>query len=241
MKQTIRADKLLSSLGLASRRGVVDFIKYNNISADGVRINEHGDRVSVRSVITVNGKELKKPKKVYVIINKPKGIISTLKDEKGRRTVVSLIKMPERLYPVGRLDQNTHGLLLLTNDGELTNKLIHPRYHIGKTYQLIIKGQIFQPQIAKLENGVMLEDGMTGKASCSIIQRKKDSTIMELTIYEGKKRQIRRMCEAINLPLLDLQRIKFGNINLGDLKIGDYRELTGREVEDLQKLLSTSK
>ena len=234
---TIRADKLLSSLGLASRRGVVNFIKYNNISADGIRIIEHGTRVGVRARITINGKELKKPKKIYVIINKPKGIISTLKDEKGRKTVVSLIKLPERLYPVGRLDQNTHGLLLLTNDGDLTNKLIHPKYHIGKTYQLTIKGQVFPPQIEKLENGILLEDGMTGKSSCSIIQRRKDATIMELTIYEGKKRQIRRMCEALKLPLIDLQRIKFGNLTLGELKLGEYRELTGREVENLKKLV----
>lgn len=234
--QTIRADKLLSSLGLCSRRGVEVYLKNNSITADGKRITQHGERINAKSIIKVNGHELKKPHKVYFLINKPKGVVSTAKDEFGRKNVVSLIKSKERIFPIGRLDRDTHGLLLLTNDGELTNKLIHPKYHIRKIYQLIIKAQINHPQIEKLENGVELEDGITQKAKVNIIQRRKDATVIELTIFEGKKRQIRRMCEALNLPLVDLQRIKFGNLELGNLKTGEYRELTGREVETLKDL-----
>jgi len=236
-KQTIRADKLLSSLGLTSRRRVQVYLTNNSITADGKRIMEHGDRVSPKAEIKINGSTLKRPHKVYFLLNKPKGIVSTSQDEFGRKNVVSLIKTTERIYPVGRLDRDTHGLLILTNDGELTNNLIHPRYHIGKIYQLTIKGQVNPPQIKKLEEGIELEDGLTQPAKIVIIQRRKDATILEMTIFEGKKRQIRRMCEAVKWPLVDLQRIRFGNLELGTLKVGEYRELTGREIEKLKNLL----
>lgn len=235
-KQTIRADKLLSSLGLSSRRGIQVYLTNNSITADGKRILEHGERVNIKAVIKINGSLLKKPHKVYYLLNKPKGIVSTSADEFGRKNVVSLIKTTERIYPVGRLDRDTHGLLILTNDGDLTNNLIHPRYHIGKIYLLTIKGQVNPPQILKLENGIELEDGITQPARVVIVQRRKDATIVELTIFEGKKRQIRRMCEALKLQLVDLQRIRFGNLELGSLKIGEYRDLTGREVEKLREL-----
>lgn len=234
--KTIRADKLLSSLGLTSRRGVEEFIKKNSVTANGKKVIEHGQRVSVRSEIKVNGRALKKPKKVYFLLNKPKGILSTASDEFGRKNVVALIKTSERIFPVGRLDKDTHGLLILTNDGELTNKLIHPKYHIGKIYILKIKGPVSQQQLDKLEQGVELEDGITQPAKVNILQRRKDVTIIEMTIYEGKKRQIRRMCEALKLNLVDLERIRFGNLTLEGLKIGEYREMTGKEVESLMKL-----
>jgi 23S rRNA pseudouridine2605 synthase len=233
---TIRADKLLSSLGLASRRGIETYLKTNSVTADGTRITEHGQRVNMRANIKVNGRELKKPHKVYFLLNKPKGVVSTASDEFGRKNVVSLIKTNERIFPIGRLDRDTHGVLILTNDGELTNMLIHPKYHVAKIYQLIIKGPVNPPQIEKLEKGVVLEDGVTQPAKVNIIQRRKDATVMELTIFEGKKRQIRRMCEALNLPLADLERIRFGNITAGELQQGEYRELSGKEVEKLKEL-----
>lgn len=237
MKTTIRADKLLSSLGITSRRGVENFIISHKVTADGTKITEHGQRIYAKAKIKVNGEELKKSKKVYFLLNKPKGVVSTAKDEFGRRNVVSLIKTDARIFPVGRLDRDTHGLLILTNDGDLTNMLIHPKYHIGKTYQLAIKGQVQPSHIEKFETGIELEDGITQPARIAVIQKRKDATIVELTIFEGKKRQIRRMCEAIRLPLLDLMRIKFGNLTLDDLKEGQYRELTGREVENLKNLV----
>lgn len=234
---TIRADKLLSSLGISSRRGVDVFIKLNSISANGVKIETHGQRVPLKATIKINGNEILKPKKVYFMLNKPKGIVSTTSDEFGRKNVVSIINSKERIFPIGRLDKDTHGLILLTNDGELTNMLIHPKYHIGKVYELKIKGQVNPPQIEKLENGIKLEDGMTGKARVVILQRRKDATILEMTIYEGKKRQIRRMCDSLKLPLVDLQRIKYGNIELGNLKVGEFRAMSGKEIENLIKLI----
>lgn len=235
--QTIRADKLLSSLGLASRRNVEQFIKNNKVTASGVKILEHGQRVNIKAEIKVNGSPLKKTKKVYFLLNKPKGIISTSSDEFGRRNVVSLIKTEARIFPVGRLDRDTHGLLILTNDGELTNKLIHPKFHIGKTYQLAIKNSVSQQQIEKMETGVELEDGMTAPAKVNVVQKRKDATIIELTIFEGKKRQIRRMCDAVKLNLVDLERIKFGTLTLDDLKPGEYRELSGKEIEKLEQMV----
>lgn len=237
MKQTIRIDKLLSSLGLTSRRGVEQFIKSHKVTADGIKITEHGQRVSIHANITVNGQSMKKAKKEYYLLNKPKGVISTSSDEFGRKNVVSLIKTGTRIFPVGRLDRNTRGLLILTNDGELTNMLIHPKYHLPKTYQLAIKGNITHDQLKLLENGIQLEDGMTAPAKTLVVQRRKDATIIELTIYEGKKRQIRRMCEALKLTLLDLQRVRFGNLTLEGLKEGEYRELEGREIEKLKQLV----
>lgn len=235
--QTIRADKLLSSLGLCSRRGVEQFIKNNRVTANEIKITEHGQRVPTRAILKVNGQSLKKTKKEYYLLNKPKGIISTSSDEFGRKNVVSLIKTASRIFPVGRLDRDTHGLLILTNDGEFTNMLIHPKFHIGKTYQLAIKGTVSPSQIGAMEKGIELEDGMTSPAKVSVIQKRKDATILELTIFEGKKRQIRRMCKAIKLTLLDLQRIKFGNLTLEGLKSGEYRELTGKEVEKLKQMM----
>lgn len=236
-QQTIRADKLLSALGLSSRRGVEQFIKNNRVTADEVKITEHGQRVPTRATIKVNGQSLKKAKKEYYLLNKPKGIISTSSDEFGRQDVVSLIKTDARIFPVGRLDRDTHGLLILTNDGELTNMLIHPKFHIGKTYQLAIKGTVSPLQIEAMEKGIELEDGITAPAKVAVVQKRKDATILELTIFEGKKRQIRRMCDALKLTLLDLQRIKFGNLTLEGLKSGEYRTLSGKEVEKLRQMM----
>lgn len=235
-EKTIRIDKLLSERGFCSRRGTENFIKSHKVCCNGVRIIEHGQRVNLRSNITIDGQPIKKIKRVYFLLNKPKGIVSTANDEFGRKNVVSLIKTEHRIYPVGRLDRETHGLLLLTNDGELTNLLIHPRYHIGKTYLLTIRGSVAANQLEKLKKGVELEDGITQKSRITILQRMKDKTILEMTIFEGRKRQIRRMCEALNLDLMDLMRIRIGNLNIEDLKTGEYRVLSGKEIENLKKL-----
>ncbi len=234
--KAVRADKLLSSLGLCSRRGVEEYIKKHKVTSDNMRIIEHGQRIPFKGIIKIDGREIRKPKKVYYLLNKPKGIVSTASDEFRRKNVVDLIKTDDRIFPIGRLDRNTHGLLILTNDGSLTNMLIHPKYHIGKVYILKIKGQVSSNQLEKLEKGIELADGMTAPAKVNVLQIRKDGTFLELTIYEGRKRQIRRMCEEIKLNLVDLERVRFGNIELGDLKTGEYRELTGKEVEKLRKL-----
>ena len=231
---TIRADKYLSSLGIASRRNIEIFLKKNNISANGKRILEHGERIPLKSDIVINGKKLYRPSKVYFMLNKPKDYISTVSDEFGRKNVLSLIKSKERIFPIGRLDKDTHGLLLLTNDGELTNLLIHPRYHILKIYQLTIKGTPSPQQLDRFKNGVELEDGKTLPANIQISYKERGKTILRVGLYEGKKRQIRRMCETLGMQLLDLQRIAFGPLELGNLKLGEYRALTSKEVQLLK-------
>lgn len=238
MKQqaTIRADKYLSSLGVASRRNIEMFLKKNNISANGKRIMEHGERIPLKSNIIINGKKLYRPLKVYFMLNKPKDYISTVSDEYGRKNVLSLIKTKERIFPIGRLDKDTHGLLLLTNDGELTNLLIHPRYHILKVYQLTIKGTPTEQQLDRFKNGVELEDGKTLPANLQIVYKETGKTVLKAGLFEGRKRQIRRMCETLGIQLFDLQRIEFGPLELGNLKLGEYRTLTAKEVQ----LLKTS-
>lgn len=231
---TIRADKYLSSLGIASRRNIEMFLRKNNISANGKRLLEHGERIPLNSVITINGKKLYRPTKVYFMLNKPKDYISTVSDEFGRRNVLSLIKTKERIFPIGRLDKDTHGLLLLTNDGNLTNLLIHPRYHILKVYQLTIKAAPTDQQLDRFRNGVELEDGKTLPSNIQILYRETGKTVLKVGLHEGRKRQIRRMCEALGMQLLDLQRIEFGPLELGNLKLGEYRNLTSKEVQLLK-------
>ncbi len=234
--KTVRLDKFLSDAGIVSRRGVKQLLKKEEITVNGKRVRESGTRIIAgKDKIEINGYPVKKPGKVYFILNKPIGYISTTSDELYRENVVSLIDTPERIYPIGRLDKDTHGLILLTNDGELTHKLIHPRYHVNKTYLLKIKGTVKPIQLKILREGVMLEDGITLPATVDIESVKSDKTVLKMTIHEGRNRQIRRMCEALGLELLDLQRIEFGPLRLGKLKAGEYRNLTKTELESLKK------
>ncbi|HEX7042113.1 MAG TPA: pseudouridine synthase [Patescibacteria group bacterium] len=235
MNQTIRLDKLLSNNGLASRRAIKLFLKTNEVLINNKRATESGLRVTPEDKVTINGKPLKKPDFVYFLLNKPIGIISTTSDEFSRDTVTSLIDTPLRIYPVGRLDKDTHGLILLTNDGELTHKLIHPRYHVPKVYRLIIEGKPEKNQLERFRNGVLLDDGPTLPAEVKIIKETKSQTLLEVTLHEGRNRQIRRMCETLGLELLDLQRIAFGPLSLEKMKIGEYRNLTREEIGALKQ------
>lgn len=233
---TIRADKFLSSLGAASRRNIESFLKNNSVLINNVKIKNPGDRINPKNKVSINGKEIIKHGNIYFLLNKPRGYISTTKDEFGRKNILNLIKTPERIFPIGRLDKDTHGLILLTNDGDLTNKLIHPKYKIDKVYELTIKGPVKQYIIEKLESSVMLDDGITSPAKAKIIHKNGEKTILRLTIHEGRNRQIRRMCDVLNIKLMDLKRINFGPIALKDLKTGHYRKLTKSEVNSLKSL-----
>lgn len=232
---TTRLDKLLANAGVASRRAIKAFLKENKVTINNKRIMESGTRVSIGQKVLINGIPLKKPGFVYFILNKPQGIISTTSDELFRDTVTSLIDTNERIYPVGRLDKDTHGLLLLTNDGELTHKLIHPRYHVPKVYKLIIEGRPLPSQIQRFRNGILLDDGPTLAAGVETVKEDKNKTHLLVTLHEGRNRQIRRMCEALGLELLDLERISFGPLSLSKLPLGKYRQLTKKEIEDLKK------
>ncbi len=227
---SIRLNKYLASIGIASRRQVDQFIDQGLIKVNN-KIEPDKDQ------ITVNGQPIKNTTQQfeYYILNKPLGVITTVKDNLGRPTAVSLIKTKKRVFPVGRLDQDTEGLLLLTNDGELTNLLTHPRYHLPKTYQLTLMHVPPAAALAKLSHGVKLTDGMTAPAEVQLIESS-PATIL-LTIYEGRNRQIRRMCGALNLELKHLKRLSHGPITLGDLKTGQSRKLTEEEIIQLKNLV----
>lgn len=232
--ETIRLDKLLSSAGIISRRGVKQLLKEQDVTVNGKRVTESGIRIAPSDIVLLNGQKIKKPGFVYFVLNKPMGIISTTSDEFGRDTVTSLIDTTERIYPVGRLDKDTHGLVLLTNDGELTHQLIHPRYHVAKVYRLIIAGKPTQKQIEQLQKGVILTDGITLPAKVTVVSQSAEESVLEVSIHEGRNRQVRRMCEAVGIDLLDLQRIAFGPLHLGDIQKGKYRALSKKEIQSLK-------
>ncbi|HET9946903.1 MAG TPA: pseudouridine synthase [Patescibacteria group bacterium] len=239
---TIRLDRFLANAGVMSRRGIKQLLKQQELTVNGVRVRESGFRIDThKDKILLNGEAIKKPESVYYLVNKPIGIISTTADEHGRDNVVSLVDSPLRLYPIGRLDKDTHGLILLTNDGELTHQLIHPKYHVPKVYKLTISGSASEKQMKAMRNGVMLDDGVTLPAQASILYEKNGKSVLLVTLHEGKNRQIRRMCEAVGLELLDLQRVSFGPIDLGDVELGKYRKLTTEEIKLLKQAVEKTK
>jgi len=235
--QSVRLNKYLANLGVCARRDVKQLLKDQIVTVNGERVKEPGLRIDpAKDSILLNGRKLKAPQFVYYLVNKPKRVVSTTADEYGRKNVISLIPTKERIYPVGRLDKDTTGLLLLTNDGELTNLLIHPRYHVDKTYRLTISGKVNDAQLRALRNGVLLDDGITAPAKLSIIRSTNTVSLLEMTIHEGRNRQIRRMCETVGVSLLELQRIKFGPLEIRNLKEGKFRELSRDEVQELKKI-----
>lgn len=233
----IRLDKLLSEAGFCSKKRAKQFLNVSKVLVNGVRILEPGLKVdSDVDQIVVNGTKVQGvEEKVYYLLNKPKGVVVTVSDELNRPTVVSLIPEKKRIFPVGRLDENTSGLIILTNDGEFSNKLTHPSFHIPKTYELTIQGYIPKPALAKLKNGVELSDGVTLPALVPVVQKGQNQTIIELVLFEGRNRQIRRMCGKLKLELLNLRRVAIGKVSDNNLVIGKYRKLTAEEVEVLKE------
>lgn len=231
-----RLQKVMAHAGIASRRKAEQLILEGRVKVNGETVRELGRKVSPEDFIEVDGKPIREEKKVYILLNKPVGYISTVDDPRGRRTVLDLVAdVKERVYPVGRLDYDTSGLLILTNDGELTYKLTHPSFEVKKTYLVEVEGKPGK-ELARLEKGVMLSDGMTAPAAVAEVKTGKNSTSFLLTIHEGRNRQVRRMCEAIGYPVKSLKRIKFAFLELGDLPEGRYRYLTENEIKMLQSL-----
>lgn len=237
--EEMRINKYLASLGVASRREIDRYIEEGRISVNGKVITQ-GVKVTDKDKILLNGKPVKqeKTKKVYYLLNKPSGVLSTAKDDRGRKTVVDLIKANERVFPIGRLDYETEGLIILTNDGELFNRLMHPKSEIYKEYTVVAKYDIKDADIHQLKIGVKLEDGKTLPARVRIVKRDGNHgrTELKIAIREGKNRQIRRMMEAIGHPVVSLRRDKVADLELGKLKTGEYRELTYKEVKYLYSL-----
>lgn len=235
--EKIRINKYLAELGVGSRRAIDKMIEEKKIKVNGV-LAESGIKVDNNDKIIINGKPLniEKKQKVYFILNKPKRVLSTAKDERGRKTVVDLIDTKERIFPIGRLDYDTEGLLLLTNDGEIFNKVIHPRTEVYKTYLVEAKGNINMTILNKLKKGIMLDDKITLPAKAKIILADERHTVLHFAIKEGRNRQVRRMFESVGHPVINLKRIMLGELNLDGLNIGEYRPLTKKEINYLYSL-----
>ncbi len=243
-KDRQRLQKVLAQAGVASRRACEELIRQGRVQVNGQMVTELGTKVDPnRDEISVDGTPISGPaKKVYLLLNKPPGYISTVHDPWGRPTVLDLIPHRGRLYPVGRLDAESEGLLLLTNDGELTHRLTHPRYGHEKEYLVLVKGHPTEAVLSRLRRGVNLEEGRTAPAEVSRVSRKEgleippDTTWLRMVLHEGRKRQIRRMCAAVGHPVRRLIRVRLGPLRLGALKPGQWRPLTERELDELTAL-----
>ena len=235
MDNKVRLQKFLAESGVASRRKSEELIDCGKVKVNGV-IAKIGDKVDPkRDTVTVAGKKIIKPKNFkYIMLNKPRGFITTMSDEQDRKCVAQLVDdVPERVYPVGRLDRESEGMLLFTNDGEFANALTHPSKHVPKTYRVTVRPSISEDQLTAISTGIVIDDRKTAPADVRVITKEENRVVLEITLYEGRNRQIRKMCEEIGLEVARLKRIAVGSIKLGMLKQGDWRELSEEEIRKL--------
>ncbi len=231
----IRLQKHLSECGIASRRKAEELIENKKVRVNG-RIASLGDKVDpVRDKVTVSGKNVVPVnKKVYIMLHKPRGFVTTVSDELGRKCVTDLVKdVGVRVFPVGRLDKDSEGLLFLTNDGEFANNLTHPSKHVNKTYRTTVKGEVDDEQLIKLCDGVEIDGRKTLPCECFVAERKSDRTVLIFVIHEGRNRQIRKMCEAVGLSVIRLKRTEIAGVKMGMLPQGKWRDLNEREMKRL--------
>lgn len=229
-----RLQKYLASAGVASRRASETLIKEGRVSVNGRVVTELGTKVTPGvDKVLVDGKPVQQEEElVYILMNKPAGYVTTVKDIHDRMTVMDLLTdVPYRVFPVGRLDFETEGLLLLTNDGEFAYRMTHPKFKMVKTYVATVQGNVTDERLAMLRNGVQLEDGMTAPAQVNIIRRENHKTVVEIAIHEGRNRQVRRMFKAVKNPVLELKRISIGPLTLKGVGVGEYRYLQGAELK----------
>lgn len=233
----MRLQKYLAECGIASRRKCEEYIIQGKVEVNGKIVTELGTKIDFeKDKIKFNNKEIKPEKKhVYILLNKPIGYVTTADDQFGRDTVLDLVKVKERIVPVGRLDMYTSGALILTNDGDFVYKVTHPKHEINKTYNATLKGIIQNDEVERLKKGVKIEDYTTKPAKVKILKTdtEKDISRIEITIHEGKNRQVRKMCEAIGRNVIALHRSKIGSINVKDLPLGKWRYLTSKEVKSI--------
>lgn len=231
-----RLQKLISAAGITSRRAAEELIKAGRVTVNGAVITELGSKAdSAIDRITVDGKQLSfNNKNIYLLLNKPVGYITALKDSQGRPLVTDLLKeVKERVYPVGRLDYNTEGLLLLTNDGEWANRLMHPRHEVEKEYYVRVRGNASQEQLKRLREGVDLEDGKTAPAAVRLVKEGEQNDWISIAIHEGRNRQVRRMCDEVGLSVVRLRRVRYGSLSMGTLRHGQFRFLSEAEAAEL--------
>ena len=235
-----RLQKFLAASGVASRRSTEAFIRQGRVTVNNEPAHV-GQRVAPEDVVRFDGVIVGPQAPRYVILNKPAGVVTTAEDTHGRPTVVELVESDVRLYPVGRLDQETTGLLLLTNDGELAHRMMHPSFGVDKTYAVLARGKVTPAVARRLAEGVELDDGMTSEATAKVIQAGQQQSLVELTIHEGRNRQVRRMFDAVGHRVIELSRVRYGPLGLGDLKLGASRDLTAQEVRRLHKVAGMSR
>jgi len=236
----IRIQKLLALAGVASRRRSEELMLDGLVEINGEVVTRLGTKVDpARDLIRVDGKRLPPiSEKVYLVLNKPRGVVSTMSDPEGRRTLQDLVAdRPERLFHVGRLDTDTSGLIILTNDGDFAHRLAHPSYEVDKTYVAEVKGELFPRIVKQLREGVTLEDGAVTVSAARIVQATPSKSIVELTIHEGRNRIVRRLLDQVGHPVTRLTRTRIGPVKLGALKAGEMRELT---VDELGELLDST-
>lgn len=233
----MRLQKYLAHCGVASRRQAELIIAQSRVSVNNEIITDPARDVSDQDLVRVDGKLVKLNNTYkYYLLNKPLGVVSTASDEKGRLNVIDLIDSDKRLYPIGRLDMDTTGIILITNDGKLTQILTHPKYELSKTYIAKVKGRPNKISLNKLRNGIYIDGRKTKEAKVRILNSYPNETLIEITIQEGRNRQIRKMFDAIDHPVISLKRIKIGEIEIGGLMIGDYRELSKEEMDYINRI-----
>ena len=235
----MRLQVALAHAGCASRRKCAEIIKQGAVKVNGKSITEPGFKIDLsKDRVTYRGKDIKLQKKIYILLNKPKGYITTSIDTHNRKTVLDLIpKYPERLYHAGRLDKDTSGLLLITNDGALSFALTHPKFEIKRVYEVIIKGKLSDKDSSRLEKGIYIGGRRTAPCAIRILKRNINKTLLRITLSEGRKRQIRYMFEKVAHQVLALKRISFGPLELGNLRPGTYKKMTSEEITKLKKIL----
>ena len=233
--EEVRLQKYLADCGIASRRKCEEYIKQGKVQVNGKVVTELGTKINPkRDKIKFQNKEIvEKRKLVYILLNKPIGYVTTVDDQFNRDTVLDLVKVKERIVPVGRLDMYTSGALILTNDGDFVYKVTHPKHEIEKTYTVTLKGIIQNDEVEKLRKGVQIEDYTTKPAKIKILKTDKEKNIsrLEIIIHEGKNRQVRKMCEAVGKKVLALHRSKIGTIGVKDLELGKWRYLSSKEIQ----------
>ena len=235
-----RLQKVIANAGICSRRKAEELIIAGKVIVNGEKITELGTKVSEKDEIIVDGKLLENEEKEYYLLNKPRGVVTTTSDEKGRKTVVDLIDTDKRIYPIGRLDYDTTGVLLLTNDGEFANLIMHPKSEIDKVYLAKVEGIATGIQVKQLENGVEVEGIKLSSSRVKVkkIDREKEESFVEITIHEGKNHQVKKMLESVGLPVIKLTRERVAFLTVDKLKSGEYRKLNPKEVHQLYSLVT---
>ncbi len=244
MSEHIRLQKYLAQCGIASRRKAETLIAAGRIRVDGKVVADMGSKIDpLRQSISFDGKPVKKEEeKVYILLNKPKGYVTTLSDPQGRLIVTTLIKdISARLFPVGRLDIDTEGALILTNDGDFAQRIQHPSFEVTKTYEALVSGFPSKRDLQALERGILLEGKMTAPASLKLLKSTSRSSLVNIVIHEGRKRQVKKMFQAIDHPVIDLKRLAYGRLQLGKLPIGKYRSLTPKDLNKIFKNIPLQK